>query len=291
MMRSADAYVIEPLVLYDHWAGINRLLEIEEWPFVRADFEVSETQPRAVAFVARAGEEILGFFTAHHFDDVAYLDMVVIRADRRRDVLLAHDLWQATRRAMHAQGFTGFVAHCTRTTAPVVRLLGYAPGLVFSLMRKGEAPERAAQPLERLGPAALGALVDLDAQVFGTRREHWLRTLLNQTSTRFHGRFEGDRLVASVCVRTRRENALCLDACNAIDIDALDALLTDVWAAYPDKRLECFVRHGSDLQPLLEGHGFEVPAFFREIGPLVEYRLGAAGELGLGPHTRTLSWI
>jgi hypothetical protein len=92
-------------------------------------------------------------------------------------------------------------------------------------------------------------------------------------------------------VRERRENSLCIDACNALDPDALGALLGDIQQAYPDRRLECFVRHGSDLLPFLTASGFEVPAFFKEIGPLVEYRLGDSGEVGLGPHTRTLSWI
>lgn len=291
MFGKLGNYVIEPMDLHRHWRGIERLLEIEEWPFVLADFEVSEAQERAIAMVARTGDEVVAFFTVHHFGDIAYLDMVVVHPDRRKDVLMAGELWRQVRLRMKHNGFTSFVAHCTRSSASIVRILQYRAGISFSLLRKDAEPDHVARAIAPLDESALAELIALDAEVFGIRRENWIGTLMRQPSTRFFGRYEDGRLVASACLRERRDNSLCIDACNALRFEPLERLLDDVIAAHPHKRLECFVRHGADLKPYLEANGFKVPAFFAEIGPLVEYRLGPEQEVGLGPALRTLSWI
>ena len=114
---------------------------------------------------------------------------------------------------------------------------------------------------------------------------------MKQPSTKFAGRYEDGRLVASVCLRERRENSVCLDACNALNFEAIEPLLAQIFSAYPHKRMECFVQSGSDLERHLMNNHFEVPKFFVEIGPLVEYRSGPADKVGLGPAVRTLSWI
>lgn len=291
MIHKLGNFVIEPMDLHRHWRAVERLLEIEEWPFVRADFEVSEAQERAIALVVRAGEEVVAFFTVHHFGDIAYLDMVVVHPDRRKDVLMAGELWRQVKLRMKRNGFTSFVAHCTRSSANIVRILRYRPGISFSLLRKDAEPACTARAVTPLDESALEELITLDAEVFGIRRENWIRTLMWQPSTRFFGRYEDERLVASACLRERRDNSLCIDACNALRFEPLERLLDNVIQAHPHKRLECFVKHGGDLQLYLEANGFRVPAFFAEIGPLVEYRLGPELEVGLGPALRTLSWI
>jgi hypothetical protein len=284
-------FVVEPMDLHRHWEGVERLLEVEQWPFVMADFEVSEAQPRAVALVARVDDEVTGFFTAHHFGDTAYLDMMVMHPSRRKDLVMASELLRQAKLRMRRNGFSSHVMHCTRASSKLVRMAGFQPGISFSLLCRDSEPARTASNITPLGDTALDDLIALDAEVFSARRDTWIRTLMQQPSTRFFGLYDGVQLVASVCLRERRENSFCIDACNALTMEPLQHLLDDVVAAHPDKRLECCVKQGSELQLYLEANGFSVPAFFAEIGPLVEYRRGPDQHMGLGPALRTLSWI
>jgi len=292
-MAKSNEIVIEKLDLDRHWEGVNRLLELEEWPFIRADLDVSDEQERAIGLVARVGGVIKGFFTIHHFGDIGYLDMVIIDPSERRNLTLANDLWGRAKAEMVKNGFTSKVAHCTRSTARFLRVLGYRAGLKFWLLRKdahqSQAPARATARV--LSPEYLPRLIALDEQVFGTSRHHWLTALSAQSSATFVGRFEGDALVASACLRERRENSLCIDSCNGRDGKHIATLIGEIMEAYPHKRLECFVRDGTDLHRNLLANGFYVPDFFTPIGPLVELRQGPNDEVGTGPHVRTLSWI
>lgn len=293
-VRKASHHAITALDLDRDWPGITRLLEIEEWPFLRADLEVSEHQPRSIGLVAHRGERLIGFLTIHHFDDVGYLDLMIIDPEERYNAHLATDLWQRAKQDMVRAGFTSQVAHCTRSTARILRLLGYRPGLEFKLLRRDEGHPPATPPdtpLQYLGPERLDEIIALDSEVFGTSRATWLSCLMAQTSSRFVGVDQGGRLVASACLRDRRENSVCIDSVNALDFAPLATLLAQVMHAHPHKRLECFVRSDSDLEQYLMQRGFDMPAFFREIGPLVELRNGSENRLGLGPHFRSLSWI
>jgi hypothetical protein len=62
-------------------------------------------------------------------------------------------------------------------------------------------------------------------------------------------------------------------------------------ARHAGRRLECFVRTGGELHRQLERGGFRVPAFFEAIGPLVEWRRGATGEVGRSPRLQCLAWF
>jgi hypothetical protein len=285
--------LIEKLDLDRHWEGVNRLLELEEWPFIRADLEVSDEQERAIGLVAHIGGVIKGFFTIHHFGDIGYLDMVIIDPSERRNLTLANDLWGRAKAEMIKNGFTSKVAHCTRSTARFLRVLGYRPGITFWLLRKDATQSNPPADVTArvLSLEYLPRLVELDEQVFGTSRHHWLKALSTQPSATFVGRLQGDELLASVCLRERRENSLCIDSCNGLDGGNVAAVIDEILTSYPHKRLECFVRDGTDLHSGLLANGFYVPDFFTPIGPLVELRQGPVDQVGTGPHVRTLSWI
>ena len=88
----------------------------------------------------------------------------------------------------------------------------------------------------------------------------------------------------------RREGAVALDTVNVDDPADLEALLTPVLEAERGP-LECFAREGSPLSTLLAGRGFEMPEFFRVIGPLVEWRQGPAANIGLSDRVQSLNWF
>ena len=77
---------------------------------------------------------------------------------------------------------------------------------------------------------------------------------------------------------------------HALDFAAAEPLLETVLNE-TIAPLDCFVRKGSPLESLLLRHGFSMPDFFREIGPLVEWRRGETGDLGRSPRIQTLSWF
>ncbi len=293
-------FVIEPMDLARDWPGIERLLTIEGWPYVYDDLALWAHDPRAIALVVREAAQLQGYFIIQPFDHIAYLDNMLMDPSRRRNVFMTTELFTEARRRMDRQGFNAYVTHCTPSSARMARLLGYRPGQAFDLMRRearrAEAPggpTRSGEPpraLEPLEATALGALVDLDTRVFGLRREPHLHALMQQAGTRFYGRRDGDHLVASVCLRARRGDTLCVDACNALDFAPLQRLLDDVLQAHAHRPLDCFVKQGIDLQHHLERQGFGRPPGRPEIASLVEYRLGPTGEVGLSPAMRTMSW-
>ena len=276
---------LSPLDLARDFDAIDRLLEAEQWPFLRADLELSHAQPRSVAFVARVGGEVAAFYTAHHFGDVGYLDMAVVApAFRGKGVL--RPLHARVVRALKERGMRGLVVHTTNDSAPLVWMLGFDAGQTFTLLARDPAPGAvarnftASETLRTLGPADRDALVALDGAVFGLTREPWLDVLLAQPGARFYGAFEGGALVAAVCLRPRRGGALCLDAASARKSEDLLRLVDAVLAAHADRRVECFAKDGAALDAALRARGFSVPEFFVAIGPLVEWRKGKTGVAG-----------
>lgn len=289
----APAAVIEPMKLDRDYDGINRLLELEQWPFTRADLELSHAQPRSTALVARQDECLLGFFATHHFGDVGYLDMMVVDT-QARGTRLAQRLAYATHEQMCRRGMRAFVAHSTNDSFDVFRFFGYTSGINFTLMRL--EPRTLTDEVDRLddvrlNSADLHAILALDARVFGMTRRPWIECLLQQATTRFVGRRVNGHLIASICLRARRQNAVCLDGANAVDDADLFPLVDTVVDRLSSRRIECFVRTESRLHRHLAQHGFTVPDFFQPIGPLVEWRKGVTGIVGMSPLNRTLSWF
>jgi GNAT superfamily N-acetyltransferase len=283
---------IEELVLDRDFADVDRLFELEQWPFVRADLEISHAQPRAVGYVARKDGRFAGFYTAHHFADVGYLDMSIVAPEFRRHGV-GRPLHVRAMREMRQKGIRSFVVHTTNDSAPIIWILGFGKGQTFTLLARDAAG--AARPpgpsIALLGPSDLEALVSLDAEVFGVRREPWIAGLLRQESTRFYGIRRGTDLSASICLRARKNDAICLDAANARDFADLATLAKEVIACHAARRIECFVRDGAELDGFLREQGFAVPEFFRAIGPLTEWRKGNTGSVGRTPLVQCLSWF
>jgi GNAT superfamily N-acetyltransferase len=261
---------------------IDRLFTQEEWPFLRADLEVSHAQPRATAIVARKDGAFAGFFATHAFGDVGYLDMMIIDA-RFRGKGIARPLYFRTLRELRRKGVRSFVVHTTNDSSRLIRLLGFRPGQTFTLLARDPVGKGDPAPAD---PPKRDDLVRLDADVFGRARPEWIDALLAQPSTRFSGA-DG----ASVCLRARKNGAVCLDMANALTFEPLGPLVDSVLARHADRRIECFVRTGSELHRLLESRGFAVPEFFRPIGPLVEWRKGPVGDVGASSRVQCLSWF
>jgi hypothetical protein len=292
LRRLVGSAHVERLDLDRDFPDIEDLLAAEEWPFVRADLEASHAQPRGAAFVARKDERFAGFFAAHAFGDVAYLDMMIISpAFRRRGV--ARPLYFRTMRALGQGGARGYVVHTTNDSARLIRLLGFRPGTTFTLLRREPREDRpvADERLVWLGPEDRAAIAALDAAVFGRPRPAWIAALLRQPGTRFAGWRDDGGLRAVLCLRPRRGGAYCLDLVTASDEAAQDALVEAIWRLFDMNRLECFARTGSRLEAGLVAAGFEVPHFFEAIGPLVEWRKGRTDGVGDSPRMQCLSWF
>ena len=288
---------IDPMELDRDYPEIDRLFAHEEWPFLRSDLELSHAQPKAAAFVARRNGVFAGFFAAHAFGPIGYWDMMIIDPAFRKQGVTRH-LFFRTLDAMEANGIHAFVVHTTNDSAPLIKFLGFLAGQNFTLLRRepllsggAQTPARADDLPVPLTSTHRASLMALDAEVFGMRRDAWFAALLAQPAVQCFGSFEGNRLIASVCLRQRKHNALCLDTANASTSEALEPLIHQVLARYPDRRLECFARTGSPLHRLLEQSGFVVPEFFKAIGPLIEWRMGNTGAVGLSEQIQTLNWF
>lgn len=284
---------IEPIDFDRDFAEIEKLLLAEQWPFVRADLEISHAQPRGVALVARKNGQFAGFYAAHHFGDVGYLDMCIIAPEFRKQGIgrpLHARLW----REMKRKGLRSFVVHTTNDSAPMMWILGFDAGQTFTLLARDAVighPVAIPSAIAKLAPSDLPELIALDREVFAEDRTSWIEGLMGQPTTEFWGLKNGKELLASVCLRARRNGALCMDAANSLDFVKLQTLFEGVLAAYADRRLECFVRDDSDLARFLPHRGFAVPEFFKAIGPLTEWRKSKAGLMGRTPHIQCLSWF
>lgn len=292
LQATDGAITIENLCLDHHWEDVKQLLETEEWPFIKEDLEVSHAQDKAFGLIAKRYGKISGFFTVHNFGDTAYLDMMIVEKAERNSVAMAAELWRhASAEAMN-RGFTTKVAHCTNDSAPLLRLFGFKKTMNFTLLRREATTGQKNQTeITYLDSSALTDLVDLDEEVFSARRESWISNLLEQKTTRFVGTYKDNRLMASICLRTRRDNSLCIDSANSLDFRFLTNLLESVISNFSHKRLECFVKTDGVLHEYLLANGFTVPDFFKPIGPLDELRHGDENQIGTGQHVHTLSWI
>jgi hypothetical protein len=287
------SFEVMPLDMERDYEGINGLFELEQWPFIRADLEVSHAQPHATAFVARSPEHLLGFFATHHFGNIGYLDMMIVDP-KARVSRIAIKLYMKVSREMKRKGMGGWVAHSTNDSYRMFKLMRYTQGQSFTLLaRDAQSAEHSLPELEslRLGLADQDQLVELDRDVFGLARVDWVNTLLQQPTAQFYGRKMGGKLVASLCARERRGNAVCLDAVNGHSMQDLAPLLETTIDGLADQRLECFVKTDSALHDYLLAKQFSVPPFFQEIGPLVEWRKGNTGDIGLSERVLSLSWF
>jgi hypothetical protein len=291
--KSSGAFQVLPLEMDRDYKEIDRLFEAEEWPFVRADLEVSHAQPRSTALVARSGDEMLGFFATHHFGDIGYLDMMIV-SPQARVSHVARKLYFGVTRQMKQKGMKSWVAHSTNDSYRMFKFMRFKAGQSFTLLAKdpaGESAQSGALETLRLGPADRDLLVELDEQVFGIPRVDWINALLEQPSTQFFGRKQEGRLVASACVRGRKHNALCLDTVNGRSVEDVIPLVDLILAGLVSHRIECFARTDSPLHHHLLENQFTVPDFFIPIGPLVEWRKGPTGDVGLSPKVLSLAWF
>lgn len=279
-----------PLDLDRDWPDVEGLLVAEQWPFLRPDLEISHAQPGAVALVARKDGVFAGFYTAHRFANVGYLDMSIVAPAFRKAGILRPMHVRLTRQ-LAANGCTALAVHTTNDSAPLISILGFEPGQTFTLLARDPSAQAPVDAPERLGERDEAELTALDAAVFGVARPAWVGGLLRQPSTTFYGRRRRGALVASLCLRARRGGAVCLDAANATDPADLEPLVQQVLAHHAGQRLECFARDGRPLESWLRGAGFAVPEFFTAIGPLIEWRQGSTGAVGDTPHVACLSWF
>lgn len=283
---------IVPMDLDRDWPEIDRLFDQEEWPILRSDLEVSQAQPKAVALVARSSDTVHGFFVAHHFGDIGYLDMTIVDS-RSRVSNVARQLYFKTVRTLKEKGIQALVAHSTNYSYRVFKFLRFRLGQSFTLLGRDpvEASPDLASDIIELIDKDLGEIVNLDETVFGMRRVNWIEALLKQPSSRFFGQRRPRDLVASVCLRQRRQDALCLDAANAHEFTDLQRLVSGVLAQFANHRIECFAKTDSLLHHFLLDQGFSVPEFFEPIGPLVEWRKGDVGDIGTSALVQSLSWF
>ena len=269
--------------------AIEGLLQLEEWPLVREDLEVSHCQPGAVFNVAIKDGAFAGFFATHSFGRVGYLNLMIIDPKFRRKGI-ARPLYFKTLRSLRAGGARGYVVHTTKDSARIIRLLGFKPGPKFTLLARPAANVDAAT-LQELDYRDRDALVALDAEAFGLARPEWIDALVAQPRVRFVGLRAHGTLRASACLRPRRGAALCLDSVNSPDLADLVTFVQDIVRANGATRLECLPRVGSQLHHQLLDQGFQVPEFFKAIGPLVEWRKGQTYGLGASDRVQTLNWF
>jgi len=280
---------IRPVEMTSDFPAIEELLQLEEWPLVREDLEVSHCQPGAVFNVAIKDGAFAGFFATHSFARVGYLDLMVIDPKFRRKGI-ARPLYFKTLRSLRASGAHGYVVHTTNDSARIIRLLGFKPGREFTLLVR-PAANFDAVALQELDCRDRDALVALDAEVFGLARPEWIDALIAQPRVRFVGLRAHGTLRASACLRPRRGAALCLDSVNSRDLADLVTFVQNIVRANGATRLECFARVGSPLHHQLLEQGFQVPEFFKAIGPLVEWRKGETDGLGASDRVQTLNWF
>lgn len=275
----------EAMDLGRDWPEMDALLVAEEWPFVRADFEVSQAQPVHAAHVVRRAGQVAGFFTAHAFGDVGYLDMMIVaEAWRRRGV--ARPLFVAAMARLAS--CRGLVVHTTHDSARLVRLLGFAPGATYTLLaRDGDATPRS----PRADPVDPDPAIALDGLTFGVERPAWTGTWLARPDTALIGLDHNGGLAAFACLRERRDGAWGLDLLACPDPALLGPLVERILERCGDRRLECFVRDGGPLEHVLRERGFAMPDFFGDIGPLVEWRRGDTAGVGDGPGVHSLLWL
>lgn len=287
---SNAGYEIRPVNFDTDWEGIDHLLAKEEWPIVRADLEASHGQPVSEFLVASKDDSVHGFLATHAFEEIGYLDMMIIAKEARR-CGLARPMYFRAVRSLKQRGVRTLVVHTTNDSSRLIRLLRFRPGPSFTLLARDPSTAVEAAAVAQLGPEDLPALIALDQTVFGQRRTEWITTLMRQPSNTFYGHYREGSLAASVCLRERRGGAICIDGANAEDFDDLSKLVREVVTAHRGTRIQCIARTEGKLHRLLSEIGFQVPAFFVQIGPLVEWRKGKRTSIGTSEKIETLNWF
>ena len=160
-----------------------------------------------------------------------------------------------------------------------------------------ETLSRTTSTTESLAPhqltsESLDSLILLDEEVFGTSRTDWITTLLNQPTTQFFGLQQEGELVASLCMRTRKQDAICLDCVNGRSMETLTPLLDrgPRWHVIPATGMFC--PHGLRAASLSPAKRiYRAGLLCTPIGPLVEWRKGSTGNVGLSSKVLSLAWF
>lgn len=275
-----------PMVLERDFEAVERLLRLEEWPFVRSDLELGEAQPGETSYVAHCDGQFAAFFTSFMFGRIGYLDMFVIdQAFRGRSV--ARPLYFKVIEALQAHGSSGLVCHTTNDSARLVKLLGFKPGRTFTLRIRPPAAGGAGPGLEAGDGDRFAAL---DAEIFGLARPHWTGFLARDPRVDLVA--YGDAMCA---LRPRIHDGIpgySLDHLLAPSSESLAPMVDGIIARHgASSMLMAFVADGSPLDSILADRGFAVPEFFVPIGPLTEWREGDTGSVGMSPAVQTVLWL
>ncbi len=285
--------IVEHLDLNRDYDDVEKLVILEQWPFIRSDFEVSHAQPGATSMVARKDGLFAGFFTTHSFGEIGYLDMMIMDP-RFRGTSVARPLFFKTMHAL-SRGRNSFVVHTTNDSARIIGLLGFqSTDINFTLMVRPAIVSDSTSgstffEIRNLSASDRDEIIRLDSLVFGSSRSEWIDALLKFGNAKFIGLGTEHKLRAVLCLRPRRGGAECLDICAAESYEDLADLLTHTLSYNSKIQLECFARTNSFLHGVLASHGFAVPEFFKEIGPLVEWHKGRNHKAGL--NSQCLIWL
>jgi GNAT superfamily N-acetyltransferase len=272
-----------PLKLERDWPDVERLLRLEEWPFVKADMELGEAQPGETSYIARKDGKFAAFFTSFMFGDIGYLDMFVIDPAFRGQGI-ARPLYFKVIEALQAHGAKGLVAHTTNDSARLIKILGFKPGRPFTLRVRPPSPAPAGPELQK-GDAA--RFMALDTEIFGVARPAWTGFLAKDPRVDLVA--YGDAIAA---MRPRIDGGYSLDqllAPNPADlIPIVDGIVARYGATGP---LMAFAATDGTLEKILAERGFAVPDFFVPIGPLIEWREGKTEPVGRSELIHSLLWL
>lgn len=265
------------------WPDLEKLLRMEEWPFIRSDLELGDAQPGDTSYVARVDGKFAAFFTSFIFAKIGYLDMFVIHPDFRGKGI-ARPLYFKVIEALQSAGVTGLVAHTTNDSARLVKILGFTPGRPFTLRVRPPAPAPAGPALTKGDGKRFMAL---DREIFGVDRPAWTGFLANDSRVDLVA--YGSAMAA---LRPRIEGGYSLDHILAPDQKDLIPLVEGIMAKHgANGPLMCFAATDGVFEGILAERGFAVPDFFVPIGPLIEWRDGATEPAGRSDLIHTVLWL
>lgn len=277
------AVEVVPMDLDRDWPDVDRLLRLEEWPFVRSDLELGDAQPGETSYIARVDGQFAAFFTSFMFGHIGYLDMFVIDpAFRGKGV--ARPLYFKVIEALQSHGATGLVAHTTNDSARLIKILGFTPGRPFTLR---ERPAMAAPPGPELKKGDPDRFMNHDKAIFGIERPHWTGFLAKDQRVDLVAHGE-----AVAALRPRVGGGYSLDHFLAPDPADIVPLVDGIVAKHGAKGpLTVFAATGGHLESVLAERGFAVPEFFVPIGPLIEWREGNTEPVGRSEAIHSLLWL
>ena len=277
------AIELTPLKLDRDWPDVERLLRLEEWPFVRADLELGEAQPGETSYVARKDGKFAAFFTSFMFGHIGYLDMFVIDPAFRGQGV-ARPLYFKVIEALQSHGATGLVAHTTNDSARLIKLLGFVPGRPFTLRVRPPAPAPEGPQLSKGDPERFKAM---DTEIFGIARPTWSGFLAQDIRVDLVA--YGDAIAA---LRPRVDGGYSLDHMLAPKQEDIIPLVDGIVAKHgANGPLMAFAATDGYLEGVLHERGFAVPEFFVPIGPLIEWRDGKTEPVGRSEMLHSLFWL